>query len=155
MRFLLLFIALLFASPALARPATPHPDAGVAQTLPLQSLTISSKAKLHRFDVMVARSSAEQEVGLMWRLALKPNEGMLFPFSKPRTAAFWMRNTLIPLDMIFIRKDGIIANIGANTIPQSLDPVGSDVPVIAVLEIAGGRAAQLGIKAGDRVKWKK
>jgi uncharacterized membrane protein (UPF0127 family) len=78
---------------------------------------------------------------------------MIFPFDAPRDAAFWMKNTLIPLDMIFVRADGSIANIAANTVPLSLDPVPSDGPVKAVLEIAGGRAAELGIKPGDKVAW--
>ncbi len=78
---------------------------------------------------------------------------MIFPFDAPRVASFWMKNTLIPLDMIFIRADGSIANIEANTVPLSLEPVYSDGPVAAVLEIAGGRSAELGIKAGDKVEW--
>lgn len=75
---------------------------------------------------------------------------MIFPFSKERVASFWMKNTIIPLDMIFIRKDGTIAYV-ANAQPLVLDPVSAYEPVTAVLEIAGGRAAELGISAGDRV----
>ena len=78
---------------------------------------------------------------------------MLFPFPKPRAASFWMKNTFIPLDIIFIRGDGTIARIADNAIPQSLDPVAVAEPVAAVLEIAGGRAAELGIVAGARVSW--
>ena len=78
---------------------------------------------------------------------------MIFPFEPARDASFWMKNTLIPLDMIFIRQDGSIANIAADTVPLSLDPVRSEGPVKAVLEIAGGRAAELGIKPGDKVNW--
>jgi len=66
---------------------------------------------------------------------------------------FWMKNTLVPLDMIFIRADGTIVRIAAQTVPLSLESVGSGEPVAAVLEIAGGRAAELGIRAGDRVSW--
>ena len=78
---------------------------------------------------------------------------MIFPFEPPRPASFWMKNTLIPLDMIFIRADGTIANIEANAVPLSLEAENSDGPVKAVLEIAGGRSAELGIKAGDKVDW--
>ena len=78
---------------------------------------------------------------------------MIFPFDAPQYASFWMKNTLIPLDMIFVRADGTIANIEANTVPLSLQPVYSNEPVMAVLEIAGGRTLELGIKAGDKVKW--
>lgn len=93
-------------------------------------------------------------MGLMYRNALSPDRGMIFPFEQPRQASFWMRNTLIPLDMIFIRADGTIANIAANTVPMSEVPVLSEGNVAAVLEIAGGRSAELGIKAGDKVHWK-
>ena len=116
-------------------------------------LTITSGARKHRFTVEVARMAEEQATGLMNRSSLAPDRGMVFPFDPPRDASFWMKNTLIPLDMIFVRADGSIANIEANTVPLSLQPVYSDGPVAAVLEIAGGRSAQIGIKAGDRVKW--
>ena len=84
----------------------------------------------------------------MNRQSLAPDRGMIFPFEPPQAGGFWMKNTLIPLDMIFVRADGSIANIEANTVPLSLEPVLSDEPVAAVLEIAGGRSAELGIKAG-------
>ena len=116
-------------------------------------LTISSKGKTHRFTVEVARSTEEQATGLMNRSSLAPDRGMIFPFDEQRQASFWMKNTLIPLDMIFVRPDGTIANIEANTVPMSLQPVYSDGPVAAVLELAGGRSAELGIKPGDTVKW--
>lgn len=92
-------------------------------------------------------------MGLMYRNRLDPDRGMIFPFDPPRDASFWMRNTLIPLDMIFVRADGSIANIEANTVPYSEEPVTSAGPVAAVLELAGGRSAELGIKPGDKVKW--
>jgi uncharacterized membrane protein (UPF0127 family) len=78
---------------------------------------------------------------------------MIFPYEATQPVSFWMKNTLIPLDMIFIRPDGTIARIEANTVPLSLDPVASLEPVNAVLELAGGRAAELGIAAGDKVSW--
>ena len=118
------------------------------------ALTISSHGKLHRFTVEVARTGEEQAMGLMNRASLDPNRGMIFPFDPPRQAGFWMKNTLIPLDMIFVRADGSIANIAANTVPLSLEPVYSDGEVAAVLEIAGGRAAELGVQPGDKVEWK-
>jgi uncharacterized membrane protein (UPF0127 family) len=116
-------------------------------------LTIISGAKTHRFTVELARTEEEQATGLMNRSTLAPDHGMIFPFEPPREASFWMKNTLIPLDMIFVRADGTIANIEVNTVPMSLQPVYSDGSVAAVLEIAGGRAAELDIKAGDKVKW--
>jgi uncharacterized membrane protein (UPF0127 family) len=117
-------------------------------------LTISSHAKKHRFVVEVARTADEQATGLMNRASLDPDRGMIFPFDPPREASFWMKNTLIPLDMIFVRADGSIANIASNTVPLSLEPVYSDGEVAAVLELAGGRSAELGVQAGDKVEWK-
>jgi uncharacterized membrane protein (UPF0127 family) len=116
-------------------------------------LTVTSGERVHRFTVEVARTAEEQATGLMNRSSLAPDRGMVFPFDAPRDASFWMKNTLIPLDIIFVRADGSIANIEANTVPLSLQPVLSDGPVSAVLEIAGGRSAELGVKPGDKVQW--
>ncbi len=121
--------------------------------LELIPLEISSAGRRHVFTVEVAGTPGEQAQGLMFRERLGPNEGMLFPFPSPRPASFWMKNTLIPLDMIFIRSDGSIARIAANTVPHSLEPVGVSEPVAAVLELRGGRSAELGIGEGDRVSW--
>jgi uncharacterized membrane protein (UPF0127 family) len=117
-------------------------------------LTITTaKGKVRRFTVEVARTEAQQAQGLMNRQSLDPDRGMIFPYDPPNMASFWMKNTLIPLDMIFIRADGTIARIAAETVPLSLEMVPSGEPVAAVLEIAGGRAAELGIRAGDTVDW--
>jgi uncharacterized membrane protein (UPF0127 family) len=118
-------------------------------------LTVTTRAgKVHRFTVEVARTEAQQAQGLMNRQTLAPDRGMIFPYDPPNMASFWMKNTLIPLDMIFIRADGTIARIEANTVPLSLDPVPAGELVGAVLELAGGRSAELGIAAGDKVAWK-
>ena len=116
-------------------------------------LTIRSGTRSHRFTVEVARTREEQAQGLMFRESLAGDRGMIFPFDPPQNASFWMRNTLIPLDMIFIRTDGTIARIAANTVPHSLEPVSGGEPVAAILEIRGGRSAELGIREGDRVEW--
>ena len=116
-------------------------------------LTITSGGKVHKFTVEVAKTPEEQATGLMNRSDLAPDRGMVFPFDPPRGASFWMKNTLIPLDMIFVRSDGTIANIATNTVPLSLEPVFSEGTVGAVLEIAGGRSDELGIKPGDKVAW--
>lgn len=87
----------------------------------------------------------------MFRKELAPDAGMLFDFHKPSVESFWMKNTLISLDMIFIRADGTIANVATNTIPYSEEPISSNEPVRAVLEIKGGRAAELGIEPGQTV----
>ena len=145
----------LVAALAACQPATTNSaelersPAGLDQV----GLTVSSGGRTHRFVVEVARTPEEQATGLMNRSSLAPDRGMVFPFDPPRDASFWMKNTLIPLDIIFVRGDGSIANIEANTVPLSLDPVTSAGPVRAVLEIAGGRAGELGIKAGDKADW--
>lgn len=121
--------------------------------LEMLPLTIRSGARSHVFTVEVAASEGQQTQGMMFRESLAPDHGMLFPFPFPRPASFWMKNTLIPLDMIFIRADGSIARILMNRSPGALEPMGVEEPVTAVLEIAGGRSTQLGINEGDRVSW--
>jgi len=128
-------------------------EARAPSGLQLAPLTIRSSNGTHRFTVEVARTPDEQATGLMNRQSLAPDAGMIFPFDQPQILTFWMKNTLIPLDMIFIRADGTIARIAANTTPQSLEPVSSGEPVAAVLELRGGRSAELGIRQGDRVEW--
>lgn len=92
-------------------------------------------------------------MGLMNRQDMARDRGMVFPFDQPRVASFWMKNTYIPLDIIFIRADGSIANIAADTVPMSLEPVFSEGEVSAVLELNGGQSAELGIGPGDKVEW--
>ena len=106
----------------------------------------------HSFTVELALTPEEQAQGLMYRTELAPDAGMLFIFPEARRASFWMRNTLIPLDMLFIRQNGRVANIIENAEPETLTSRRSTGRVKAVLEIPGGRAAELGIKAGDLVK---
>lgn len=116
-------------------------------------LTIHSGDRRHKFVVEVARTPQEQARGLMFRQSLAPDRGMLFPYDPPQPASFWMKDTLIPLDIIFIGPDRRISGIAANTVPLSLESVPAPGPVSAVLEIAGGRSAELGITAGDTVEW--
>lgn len=120
----------------------------------LVPVTIEGAAGSHVYQVEVARTVAEQARGLMFRTSLAPDRGMLFPFSPARRASFWMKNTLIPLDIVFIRPDGRIARIAAQATPLSLEPIDSGTAVAAVLEIAGGGAAAAGLRAGDRVWWR-
>jgi uncharacterized membrane protein (UPF0127 family) len=121
-----------------------------AETIPV---TVRTAGGDRLFDVETAITPDEQRRGLMFRESLPENGGMIFPFEFPRLASFWMRNTIIPLDMIFIRGDGVITNIAERTVPYTLDSYYSTEPVIAVLEIDGGRSAELGIEAGDQVSW--
>ena len=150
MAFLPLLAAIAACQPSASQGvALERSVAGLEQV----RLTIESRGKRHAFIVEVAQTPEEQSTGLMNRQSLAPDRGMIFPHDPPRPASFWMKNTLIPLDLIFVRPDGTIGSIAANTVPLSLEPVPSGEPVAAVLEIAGGRSAELGIGAGDKVSW--
>jgi hypothetical protein len=148
MRFaLVVFAAFVFGSFAHAQGiSAPQP------TLPQSPLTIDTGEDYHRFVVELADDGYEQQRGLMFRQSVGPNEGMLFDFGRDSERAFWMRNTLVSLDMLFVRSDGVVHRIAANTIPLSNARVPSFGPVRAVLELAGGRAAELGIEPGDIVR---
>ena len=115
-------------------------------------LTIRTANTTHHFTVQVAATPEQQEHGLMFYRSLGPDQGMIFPYDPPQSVSFWMKNTLIPLDMLFIRADGTIARI-ATAKPLDETPVPSGEPIAAVLEIRGGRTAELGIREGDKVEW--
>ena len=119
---------------------------------PLEPLAIVTHDGRIPFKVELADNEAERERGLMFRRAMPSDQGMLFDFKTPRPVYFWMKNTYLPLDMVFIARDGRIVAIAANTTPLSEAPVGPGVPVMAVLELNAGRAAALGILPGDRVE---
>lgn len=153
-----LFALLLVGStPLLAGcDAFSRPDGPVAESgLRIVPLTITQGTQTHRFTVEVADTPAAQEQGLMFRSSLGPDAGMIFPFEQPKFASFWMKNTLIPLDMLFVRADGSIDRIAENTIPESLEPVASGGEVAAVLELAGGTAARLRLDETAKVTWQK
>lgn len=123
--------------------------AGLDQTI----VTVTGKSGTHRFTVEIARSPKEQAYGLMNRQSLAPDRGMIFPYAPPQDVSFWMRDTYIPLDLLFVAPGGTIRHIESQAVPLSLDPLVSNGPVEAVVEIAGGRAAELGISVGDTVDW--
>jgi uncharacterized protein len=116
------------------------------------SLVVVTGSREIKFDVELALNDAERSRGLMFRQKLGPYDGMLFDFHREAPVSFWMKNTLIPLDMIFIAADGTIRSIHANAVPHSTETIPSQFPVRAVLEINGGSAKLLGIKPGDMVK---
>lgn len=128
---------------------TIHPFSG----LDVVPLTVTQNGKTHRFRVEMARTMEEQGRGLMFRTEMGPDEGMLFPTGTPQFRSFWMRNTVIPLDLLFVGPDHLVSNIAADAVPYSETPIPSDGPAIAVLELNGGRAAELGIVPGARVTW--
>jgi len=125
--------------------------AGGVAAAELQPLEIASKGGVHVFAVEMASTPAEQAKGLIFRRELPEGQGILFDFHHQQSTSFWMKNTYIPLDMIFIRGDGRILRMAENTVPLSEALVPSGGPVRAVLEVNAGMARKLGIAPGDRV----
>jgi uncharacterized membrane protein (UPF0127 family) len=117
----------------------------------VQTLEIVTKSGVHVFTVEMAVNEHEKTTGLMYRQELPDGRGMLFDFSPEQPISMWMKNTFIPLDMIFIRSDGRISRIAENTEPQSLAIISSGPPARAVLEVIAGTARKYGIAVGDRV----
>lgn len=141
----LVLFALLALMPAAGSSAQ---DAPLSK---IEPLTIATEDDAVMFTVEIADTEELRARGLMFRQRLPEDRGMLFDFQEPRPVSMWMKNTYIPLDMLFIRKDGTIAYIAENTVPQSLEAVGISEPVLAVLELAAGVTRKHGIRAGDKV----
>lgn len=116
-------------------------------------LTLVTTTGEHVINIEVAETDQEKALGLMFRTSLGDGNGMLFPYAPPQEVAMWMRNTFIPLDMVFIRADGIVHRIEARTEILSDTTIRSNGQVSAVLELAGGAAERFGLKAGDRVRY--
>jgi len=140
------FMALVFF-------VAPHAGAVAQETFPSEKLEIISTAgKTHSFTVEVASSDAQRQQGLMFRKSMGDDHGMLFDFKEDRDVMMWMRNTLIPLDMLFISKGGKITHVHPNAVPNSEDIISSNGPIRYVLELNGGAAKKLNISVGDTVK---
>ena len=136
--------------------ALPH-GAAVAQAeardaAPTEPLTIATQGGARRFSVEVMRDDASRSRGLMFRRHMAPDRGMLFDFERSEPVTMWMKNTYLPLDMVFIRDDGTVTRVAADTEPLSTAIIPSNGAVLAVLELNAGTAARLGIKAGDKVQ---
>jgi len=123
-----------------------------AEELVREPLVLMTGSGDHIFDVELAATPAARALGLMHRKTLHPRHGMLFDFDRPRAGvAMWMKDTLIPLDMLFLGPQGRVLMVAGSTTPGSLDPIGPRAPVRAVLELPGGTAARIGAQVGDRV----
>jgi len=145
-----LFLLALLA--AAAACSTASSDARNPQG-PTEALdVVSHDGKVHHFKVEVVDNDQTRELGLMFRMSLAPDAGMLFDFKAPQDVSFWMKNTYIPLDILFIGRDGHILNIARQARPKDESNLPSAGPALGVLEIAGGRAAQLDIEPGDLVR---
>ena len=148
--------ALLVALPSMAQGLRPHEplNPAKAQSLPTSPLAIESGGQMHEFVVELAETSTQRNIGLMHRNDLAADRGMLFDSRTERPTQFWMRNTFIPLDMLFVRASGQVIYIIENATPHAETRVGPKQPVRAVLEIPGGTVARLGLKIGDTVRHK-
>ncbi|MGF1606652.1 MAG: DUF192 domain-containing protein [Rhodothalassiaceae bacterium] len=153
-RLLVLVALLCLPAPALTQPGNSrwHQQTATPQSLPLEPLVIDSGDQRHRFQVEVARTRGQRTIGLMFRDHLPADRGMLFDNGRVMPTSFWMRNTYIPLDMVFVHADGRIESIAKETTPLSDRPVHSGAPVRAVLELQGGLADTLGLQPGDLVR---
>ncbi len=138
----------LLATFAVSQAASAQPQ----PILPQSDLVIQTAKGPQRFRVELADNDQSRSRGMMFRTSMAPDAGMLFDFKQEQMASFWMRNTLLPLDMLFIKADGTILNIHQRAIPGDETGINSAGPVRAVLEVNGGTTARLGIKAGDRVE---
>lgn len=159
-RALLLAAALLLAPclPALlagppAQAADAAPATAAQPELPKQPLAIIGTDGVHHaFSVEMATTPAQQETGLMFRTSVPPDGGMLFDWGAPRQSMMWMKNTLVPLDMLFIAPDGTVSHIAENTVPHSLAVIDGRAPARATLELAAGTAQRLNLMVGARVE---
>lgn len=149
-RTLLALAITLSAGTALAQMTDPT---GPQPTLPQEKLVIVGRdGTAHTFQVEMALSPQQQETGLMFRKEVAPDAGMLFDWERAQNSEMWMKNTLVPLDMVFINPDGTIRSIAENTVPRSLATIDSRGPVRATLELAGGITAKDNIRVGDVVQ---
>lgn len=131
---------------ALAAVTGPQPK------LPTETVTIiNQQGKPYKFTAELATTPQEQETGLMFRKTVPADSGMLFTWEHPQVSEMWMKNTIAPLDMVFIGSDGTIRHIAENTVPQSLRVISSQVPVTATLELQGGTTAKDNIDVGNKV----
>ena len=144
MRARFVIFGLLLLSPVLAG-AAPH-------RLPVEKVVIETRHGARAFTLEIAADDASRETGLMHRTKLARDGGMLFDFGKPVMTAFWMKDTPLPLDMLFVRADGTISTVAARAVPFSTAEIVSAEPIRAVIEITGGLAQTLGIASGDRVR---
>ncbi|MDB5414822.1 MAG: hypothetical protein JWR10_3157 [Rubritepida sp.] len=147
-RRILFLSALLTPVAALAQPGVNQPQPKLRQE-PL--VIVGRDGTRHSFNTEMAVGPQDQTIGMMFRTSMAPDDAMLFDWGAPRESSMWMRNTLIPLDMIFITADGHIHRIAERAVPQSLATIDSRGPVRATLEVQGGTAERLNLRVGDRV----
>ena len=148
---LILLVVSVDASAQFLRPHEPF-DSTKSQSLPLVPSTIIVDEAKHAFQFEFADADDTRRIGLMHRAEIAPDHGMLFDFKRDQMVAMWMRNTFIPLDMLFLSQSGEVVTIAENAVPHNEMTISSKVRVRAVLELKAGTVERLGIKPGDRVK---
>ncbi len=146
-RYWLPVLTALVAACASAAGSSPPLFPGLEQA----ELEAVTKSGTHRFKVWIAADDRSREQGLMRVRALPPGHGMLFLFDRPQPVAFWMKDTYLSLDIIFITREGRVVNVAPHARPLSLDPIESEGPVTAVLELLAGTAEDIGLQPGDRI----
>ena len=151
MKHLLAVLALASVCAASAQTVNEPPPEPLA-ALPRSEIEIETASGRHVFQVWVADNDRSRQQGLMFVRDLPADQGMLFLFERPQLASFWMKNTYVSLDIVFIAPDGVVANIAHSTKPLALAPIESVAPVTGVLELAAGTAARIRLVAGDRVR---
>lgn len=145
-------LALLVIGTASAAEPTQTQPTGAQPKLPTEQITIVNQhGKRFTFTVEQATTPQQQETGLMFRKSVPADTGMLFVWPRPQISEMWMKNTLVPLDMVFIGPHGTIRHIANETVPESLRVITSHVPVAATLELQGGITAKEDIDVGDKV----
>lgn len=150
----LLACAVLLAAPAPARADSARDDARLhapLDALPQSTVSIESGGRSHAFRIWLAATPESREQGLMWIRKLAPDRGMLFLFDAPQLVSFWMKNTYISLDLLFVAPDGRVIRIAEHAKPLSLETIDSMGTVRGVLEVRAGTARRLGLKPGDRL----
>jgi hypothetical protein len=147
-----LFLVAALALPLGIASLSTHADPAPMPPGPTEPLTIVTASGPHKFAVEVARTDAERELGLMYRKTLAPDHGMIFAFGSMQPVMMWMKNTFIPLDMIFMDQSGHVVAVLANTKPQSEEILSPWKPSYSVLEVNAGTAAKIGLKVGDQVQ---
>jgi len=145
LRFLVFLVGMAAATSAITAPSA-------AQRLRTEPLEIVTSGGVRHFTVEIADTDQSREIGLMFRKSMAANRGMLFDFGAPQSVTFWMKNTLIPLDMVFIGKDGHVVSVTRKAIPMSEALIPSGGAIVGVLELRGGRADEIGVKPGDEVR---
>ena len=143
-----ILLLLLLASPVLAQPGVDRPQPRLREE---PMLIVARDGTRHAFRAEMAVQPADQMIGMMFRTSMAADEAMIFDWGAPRESSMWMRNTLIPLDMLFVAADGRIHRIHERAIPQSLATIDSRGPVRATIEVPGGTAERLNLRVGDRV----